>query len=307
MRAVVTTSYPAQADDADGHFVRTEALAHARRGEAVTVLTPQRVSRVLDDAAKVRELPGGDAFGSPGLVARLRADPRRALGAARFFVETRRALEDLRPDSLEVHWPFPTALAIPRSLHGVPTTLVSHGACVRALLALPASLRERTVRNLLRPGVRWRFVSETLRASLVAVLSPELAERLTDASFVEAAAIALPPRSKLAPPWPRPAFVVLGRLVASKGVDDCLTYAAQHEHIRTHDVVLIGDGPLRASLVARGRALGLRLHSLGQLPRARALGILAGSRGLLFGSQAEGLSTVLREADHYGVPVVRVR
>jgi len=307
MRAVVTTSYPAEADDADGHFVRTEVLARERRGEAVIVLTPRRASRRLDDAASVRELDGGDAFGSPGLVARLRADPRRALGAARFFVEAHRALEALRPDALEVHWPFPSALAIPRSLHGVPTTLVSHGACVRALLVLPTPLRERSVRSLLRPEVRWRFVSESLRSSLVAALAPELADRLSRATFVEAAAIALPPRTELGPSWPRPAFVVLGRLVASKDVDACLTYAAQHEHIRAHDVVLLGDGPLRGVLLRHGAALGLKLHAPGQLPRSLALGILAGSRGLLFASHVEGLSTVLREAEHYGVPVLRVR
>jgi glycosyltransferase involved in cell wall biosynthesis len=100
--------------------------------------------------------------------------------------------------------------------------------------------------------------------------------------------------------------VVLGRLVASKRVDAALAYAARTAHIREQDLVLIGDGPERARLVALGARLNLRVHPVGTRPRVEALGLLAGASGLLFASQTEGLSTALREAAHYGVPVVTV-
>jgi hypothetical protein len=185
-------------------------------------------------------------------------------------------------------------------------TLVSHGACVRTLVALPAPLRARAVSRLLRRDARWRFVSASLLVDLAASL-PRGARRLLEArAFVEAAHVELPERSALGAPWPRPAHVVLGRLVPSKRVEAALAYAARTASIRSTDIVLIGDGPERNRLVSMGDALGLRVRAIGSRPRSEALGILAGAAGLLFASRAEGLSTALREAAHYGVPVVRV-
>ncbi len=201
-----------------------------------------------------------------------------------------------------MHWPFPTALVVdhPR------VTLVSHGACVRALLALPAPARAGAVERLLRRGARWRFVSEALRDRLAVSLAAPLRARLEARSFVEAARVVFPARADLGPPWPRPAYVVLGRLVPSKRVDAALTYAARTPTIRDHDIVLVGDGPERPRLTALGDRLGLRVHAIGARPRREALGLLAGAAGLLFASQDEGLSTALREAAHYGVPVIAV-
>lgn len=297
---VVTTSYPRHGGDADGHFVRAEALAFAEEHD-VRVIAPGP-ARDLRDGVTLHALAGGEAFGAPGLAARLREDPRRAIDAARFFTAVPAAIRRTRPDEVHVHWPFPTALVVdhPR------VTLVSHGACVRALLALPAPVRAQVVARLLRRGARWRFVSEPLREQLVASLPANARAPLEACAFVEAARVAFPSRAELGPPWPRPAFVILGRLVASKRVDAALAYAARTEHIRDQDIVLIGDGPERHRLVALGERLGLRVHAIGSRPRAEALGLLAGAAGLLFASKAEGLSTALREAAHYGVPAITV-
>ena len=305
--AVVTTSYPLHEDDADGHFVRTAARAHRSAGLSVTVLAPERGGRTLNDDVTLVELPGGRAFSNPGLRENLRQNPARSLDAMRFCVALERTLAGLACDALEVHWPFPIAFAIPRRLRGVPTTFVSHGACVRALLACPRPLRNLLIASMVRPSVRWGFVSDDLRSSLLSSLSPRNATSVQDASFIEAAPMDLPRPQDLGPAWSRPAYVIVGRLIASKRVDRALAYAAQLAHIRDNDVVLIGDGPMRDELLEKARALGLRIHATGQLPRRETLGILAGSSGLLFASQTEGLSTVVREAQHYGVPVIDAR
>ena len=301
---VVTTSYPRGAGDADGHFVATEARTLALAHE-VTVVAPHASSRALAGPPVVA-LAGGDAFGAPGVVARLREDPRRVLGAARFFGSLAARVRALEPDRLVVHWPFPTALALGALPGRVPTTLVSHGACVRALVAVPKALRAACVERLLAGETRWRFVSAELRDTLAAALPRALQAHLLARSFVEPAALDLPPRSVLGAPWPRPAHVIVGRLVASKRVADAITYVSRTPHIQRMDLVVIGDGPERPRLEAQARALGVRAHFTGMLPREEALGILAHSAGLLFASRSEGLSSVCREAEHYGVPVVTV-
>jgi glycosyltransferase involved in cell wall biosynthesis len=297
---VVTTSYPRHRGDADGHFVHAEALALGRAHE-VHVVAPGP-ARDLDDGVAIHALPGGDAFGAPGLGARLREGPSRAWDAGRFFAAVSAAVRRTGADDVHVHWPFPTALAIdhPR------VTLVSHGACVRALLALPAPLRARVAERLLRRDARWRFVSEPLRDELLASLPAKTGVLLRARAFVEAAHVTFPSRDELGPPWPRPAFVILGRLVGTKRAGAAIAYAARTESIRHHEIVLIGDGPERAHLVDLGERLGLRVHAVGTRPRNEALGLLAGASGMLFASKTEGLSTALREAAHYGVPVVTV-
>lgn len=301
---VITTSYPRVGADADGHFVASEARELARAYD-VTVVTPG-APRGPDPRLTVVELPCGDAFGSPGLAARLREDPRRTLGALRFFGALAPRVRALDPDALVVHWPFPTALVLGRLLAERPATLVSHGACVRALLALPASTRAASVERLLRGETRWRFVSAHLLDGLLRSLPASARARLTRRAFVEPASIELPPRQELGPPWPRPAHVIIGRLVASKRTAAAIAYASRTPNIRCTDLVILGDGPQRTELEAQARALGLAAHFMGTLPRREALGVLAHSAGLLFASQTEGLSTVCREAEHYGVPVLTV-
>lgn len=301
---VVTTSYPRFAGDPDGHFVATEARALALDHE-VTVVAPF-ASRTPFAGPAVSSVSAGDAFGSPGLAARLREDPRRALGAARFFATLAAHVRTLKPDRLVVHWPFPTALALGNLLALRPTVLVSHGACVRALVTVPEPLRSACVARLLRGSTRWRFVSEALRDELSQALPATHRAQLVARSFVEEASLDLPPLAVLGPRWPRPAHVILGRLVPSKRCAEALAYASRTEHIRRMDLVVIGDGPERSSLEQQARALGLAAHFTGPLPREEALGILANSAGLLFASRSEGLSSVCREAAHYGVPVVAV-
>ena len=301
-RVLVTTSYPAHADDFAGHFVRSEALELSRTGDVV-VVAPRAKARHLGDDVRVVEVGGLGAFGPPGLGANLLRNPWQLASAARFFFALPKALLDARPDALEVHWPFPTALFVPRSLHAIPTTYVSHGACVRALVRAPRRVRAFCIDRLLRPPVRWRFVSVALRDFLLEHLDRELAARVLRQSFIQEPRIELPPRETIGRPWPRPALVLVGRLVPSKCMHLALCYAAQHEPLRELDIVMIGDGPMRQGLETQASALGLRLHATGTLSRGQTLGILAGAKGLLFASKAEGCSSVLREAAHYGVPV----
>ena len=99
---LLATSFPQSADDAAGHFVRTDAFERAQHG-AVHVLTPAagRMPGIVEErdplgsSAKivVERLPDRDLFGWPGAIARVRERPIRLLGAATFLRAATAALQ----------------------------------------------------------------------------------------------------------------------------------------------------------------------------------------------------------------------
>jgi glycosyltransferase involved in cell wall biosynthesis len=299
--AVITTSYPAHAGDAAGHFVESEVRELLASGHDVTVITP----RVGDgakyrDAALVRRIEAGTLFGWPGARARLAAAPWRALGGARFVLGARRELEALeRVDRVIAHWIVPSAFPI-ALCRNAPLEIVAHGSDVRLLLELPARVRRRLLGVLLAHGAEFRFVSEALRVALVAAGHPELLARsrvepcsvdVSDAPDRRSArrALGLVENARV--------VVVVGRLVAEKRIDSALRAAAL---LPRADVVVVGDGPERTRLE---RAFP-DARFVGKTPRPIALSWLVASDLLIATSLREGAPTVVREARALGVPVV---
>lgn len=290
--AVVTTSYPSSEQDWVGHFVRQEALELAAEGHAVTVITPRTAIsdggvRTLDFAASGVLSP----FGPPGAAARIRAFPPRALVAAAWAAHVRGALRRERFDRVIAHWAIPSAWPAV----GARCEIVSHGSDVRLLAAMPAPLRARFVATLASLARPWRFVSDALRDTLLASLEPGLASRVRAVATVKAPSIALPDVSRRAQRLRAQlgAFdVSVGRLVTSKRVDRAIDRAASTGEL----LVVVGDGPERASLERRAARSAAPVRFVGDLPRDEALAYLAAARALVFASEAEGCSTVVREA-----------
>jgi glycosyltransferase involved in cell wall biosynthesis len=278
--AVVTTSYPSHERDWAGHFVRQEVLELVRSGGRVTVLTA-RLAFSKDDGVETRQL------------ARMGRFPRAfALGS--FLARACSALRRERFDRVIVHWALPVALAVD------DVELVSHGSDARILATLPG--RDAIAVALVARARSWRFVSDGLRDELLRSLSPYAARRLLARSFVRAASIDVPDvgaraaiiRAELG------AFdVSVGRLVPSKRVDKAIERAA-----RTRDLlVVVGDGPERARLERRAAERAARVRFVGDLPRDEALAYISAARSLLFASEREGCSTVVREARALATPV----
>ena len=95
-------------------------------------------------------------------------------------------------------------------------------------------------------------------------------------------------------------FVVsVGRLIRTKRVDAAIRLAAQERR----RLVIVGDGPERLALEKLARDVGADVTFTGLVPRQRALAWIAASTELWFASEAEGSSTVLREARALGRPV----
>ena len=293
--AVVTTSYPSHARDWAGHFVRQEALELARSGCAVTVLTTR--DAVSDDGVRAIGLAEGlfSAFGAPGAVPRIAAFPPRVLSVALWAARVRGALRRERFDRVVAHWAVPSAWPALPALGGAELEVVSHGGDVRALVALPAAARRAIVARVASRASSWRFVSAELEEALLASLDDELASRVRAIAFVRAPSLDVPDVSRRARDL-RAALgafdVSLGRLVASKRVERAIDRAAARGEL----LVVVGDGPERSALERRASRASAPVRFVGDLPRDEALAYLAAARALVFASEAEGCSTVVREA-----------
>ncbi len=103
----------------------------------------------------------------------------------------------------------------------------------------------------------------------------------------------------------RRAVVFIGRLERQKGVVWLIDSADRWlQRLPTHDLLLVGDGPLRTRLerLIRRRGLADRVHFTGW--RTDAAQILAASDVLVLPSLWEGMPNVVLEAMASGLPVV---
>ena len=320
--AFVTTSYPAEPGDPSGHFVQAEARLRARAAE-VTVITARHGQHrsadhwhggqgpehdlAADRAPHVLALDGGEAFGWPGVAARVRERPRRALGLARWIRSARAALLRHGPfDQIVAHWALPCAWPIAAGLPG-RLEIVSHGGDVRALLALPASARDFVVRRVAKDSAEWRFVSRALLDDLVAGLGPTERAAVLRVARVEPCVIEVPDvRAAIAQRRAafahRPLYVCVGRLVGSKRVDCVIDHVAERPHPST--LIVVGDGPERPGLERHAAKRRVDARFVGKTSRPEALAWMGAADALVHASEKEGLSTVIREAHALGVRVV---
>ncbi|HEY5077170.1 MAG TPA: glycosyltransferase family 4 protein [Acidimicrobiia bacterium] len=290
--AIVTTSYPASEDDAAGHFVRSSARELERQGHEVEVVSP----------------PPGGAFGWPGAAARLRERPLRLVEAAWWLATARARIAAARADRVIAHWALPSAWPIGVAARG-RLEVVSHGGDVRLVLGLPALLRRVIVRAIAARASAWTFVSARLRDDLLHALDGETRDRVDRIARVAAPVLDMPDvreavaRRRLDLAGTR-AAVSVGRLVPSKRVDRAIEHVACARDLDA--LVVVGDGPERARLedLARDRRVDVRF--VGAVGRREALAWIGAADVLLHGSVAEGLSTVIREAESLGTRVVRL-
>ncbi|MGO9832951.1 MAG: glycosyltransferase family 4 protein [Polyangiaceae bacterium] len=289
--AIVTTSWPWSEGDPSGHFVRAEARELEREGNVVVVVAP----------------PAGGAFGWPGAAARVRERPARLADAARWVAGARGRLRWVRVDRVVAHWALPCAWPVGSAAPDARLDVVSHGGDVRLIVAMPAIARRWTVRKIAERAASWRFVSEALEGTLVRALDRDTRACVERIAFVEAPRIEMPDvreavarkRRELA--GARVA-VSVGRLVASKRVERAIERVARASEVDT--LVVVGDGPERGRLEQLARTLGVDARFVGAVTRDEALAWIGAADELIHASIAEGMSTVVREAEALGTRVV---
>ncbi len=104
-------------------------------------------------------------------------------------------------------------------------------------------------------------------------------------------------------PFDGPTVVTVCRLVAWKGIDMLIDTL---EELREARLVVVGDGPLRATLEDHARRRGVtdRVVFTGDVPRRAVMRCLASADLFVLNSTYEGLPHVVLEAMRAGVPVV---
>jgi glycosyltransferase involved in cell wall biosynthesis len=175
--------------------------------------------------------------------------------------------------------------------------VVSHGGDVRALLALPPAARAWMVDRIAARAASWRFVSGALLEDLLAALGPDERSALARVVRVEACPIEMPP-IRVPVQWER-YVVTVGRLVAQKRLDRAISLAGRERR----RIVLVGDGPERQRLESLARERDVEARFVGKVGRREALEWMAGAEEVWMASDAEGLSTVVREAAALARPV----
>jgi glycosyltransferase involved in cell wall biosynthesis len=103
--------------------------------------------------------------------------------------------------------------------------------------------------------------------------------------------------------------IAVGRLSAEKGFAGLIDAFARLAPDSGAQLVLVGDGPLKAEIDAQVARLDLgdRVTLLGRLPEAETLSEIARSDVLVLSSFMEGLPIVLMEALALGKPVIASR
>ena len=291
--AFVTTSWPATEGDAAGHFVRAHAREVERGGHEVVVVTPR---------------PGG-AFGWPGVEARICSQPLRALEAARWVIVARRQVARLAANRVVAHWAVPSGWPIGTAAR-VPLHVVSHGGDVRLLAALPRAARHAIARSLATRAMSWSFASADLLHQLLEALDRPTQALVGCVAVVRAPSIEIPNVTDAVSKLRRTlgtarVAVCVARLVRAKRVDRAIEYVAQTDVLDA--LVIVGDGPERARLEQLARDRRVNTRFVGAVTRDEALAWIGSACVLVHASEAEGLSSVVREAHALGTPVVFVK
>ena len=302
---VVTTSYPEHPDDAQGHFVGAEVRRLVATSR-VTVLAPGRWREPVW-GERVVSLDGGQAFGFPGVLTRVRQSPWHVTGVVQFVAS---AISWLRraptPARLIAHFLLPCGVPIATRGLGARSAdieVVVHGSEARLFAQLPAGHRW-VGAELVRAQARLRFVSSELHDLVLGSLPRPQRQVLEPRSRIEPCAfdvsgglsrvqaralLGIAPKASVA--------VIVARLIAGKRVHVALEAC---ERVPGLQPIVVGEGPERARLMRRfGRAT-----FVGQVERPLALAYVAAADMLVSASLHEGAPTVVREARALGTPVV---
>lgn len=319
----VTTSFPRFVGDYAGTFIADRADELAASGEELDIvcagdgvardefLGPDRVLRI--DAP---ELFYGRGVGAPESL-----EQGSALGWARALAFTARLAGVVRAraarrrwDAVECHWLVPSGLAVAAAAPaGLPRTFYAHSGDVALLERIP--LGAAVARQLIAGSmdVDLRFVSEPLRTRFSRLVGRPVGRveplPLPRALFLRRGARDPAARERLRLGG-GPIVLAVGRLVPIKGHRALVLAAARLPPDARPEIVILGDGPERASLLALATSTGVRLRLPGFVPRAEVAEWLSAADAFAHPSttlpngRTEGMPVALMEARRVGLPVI---
>jgi glycosyltransferase involved in cell wall biosynthesis len=319
---MITSSYPADRDDARGIFIHRLARSVARLGADVSVISPATPDTpreyALDGVAvnTVRYwIPGRQrlATGPAGIVPNLRASPRLLAQVPPLFSAlTWRALR-LAPrfDVIHSHWVYPAGLAgaIARSRATVPLVVSSHGTDLR--LTRRSRLLRRLARAVCSRADACVGISHALCDELRALGVPEdrihfLPLGVDPPQSAGADGGAESERCRRFRDFDGLRLVYVGRLVPVKSVE---TLIEAHRELQRRGrrvaTAIVGSGPDERRLRALARDSGCaNVFFAGQQSPIATQRWLSAADVLVLTSVSEGRGVVIMEAMAQGLAVI---
>jgi teichuronic acid biosynthesis glycosyltransferase TuaC len=100
-------------------------------------------------------------------------------------------------------------------------------------------------------------------------------------------------------------FIVVGRLIASKGIDYLLEAVSVFDKVK-YKLIIVGDGPLKEKLSNKAHELGLDTKTVftGAISYSEVPKTMAGADVLILPSLDEGFPRVVLEAMALEIPVI---
>ena len=312
-----STLYPNNARPNHGIFVenRLRHLIDTRRATSTVIAPvpwfPSRSKRFGDWALNARvvsqELRHGIAVHHP----RYPVIPRVGMSLSPYLLY-RASLPTLRHllasgenfDAIDAHYMYPDGVAavwLGQNL-GVPTVVTARGTDINLIprYALPRALIQQAIAG--SSGLI--AVSAALKRELVALGAPD--DKVTVLrNGVDTTAFHPLDRSaaRAALGLTRPTLLSVGHLIERKGHHLIIEAMAQ---LPEFDLLIVGEGPLRDSLLALTGRLGLgeRVKLVGTRPHGELPTVYSAADILILASSREGWANVLLEAMACGTPVV---
>jgi glycosyltransferase involved in cell wall biosynthesis len=224
-----------------------------------------------------------------------------------------RLLAGRHPALIHAHFGVEGVYALPVARRlGIPLVTTFHGfdatLSTAALLSSPAWANYPLFRGrLARQGDLFLCASSFIRDRVLAMGFPEARTRI---HYIGVDCAAIRPRD---PGEETRRVLHVARLVEVKGTRHLIgAFARLARRIADVELVIVGDGPLKAALQSHAEALGLgaRVRFLGALPYPEVLGLMRKAAMLVLPSvraadgRVEGLGMVLLEAAATGVPTI---
>ena len=221
-----------------------------------------------------------------------------------------RVTAEFRPEAIVSYWAHPdgeVALRLAQQL-GIPSVVIIGGSDV---LMLPNDRRRRPkIQRVLRESSGVMTVSEGLRRAVIELgTEPSrvhtIYQGVDEQLFFPGDTTAA--RQRLNLPFDHRLLLWVGRMVDVKGLDTLIAaFDLAHQRQPDLQLVLVGDGPLRASLQEDVQLRGLSEHVafVGAKSPAELPNWYRASDLVVLSSRSEGLPNVLREAVACGRPFV---
>lgn len=310
----MTTSYPRFVGDSAGSFVHGLNRYLRRCGHEVTVACAGDGSGPSSDVLEgvaVHRVPSTLFFhgGAPDALANgLIQKPVSTLWTAgRFSGELLQTVAKklARCDAIVSHWLIPCGVVATLLQGSRPHVAIAHSSDVHLLRRLHAHWIGRWISRQGRLVYCGTHLQIDDAPGVVVPMGIETDE------FVSSDFDRREARQRFG--LKRPTVLFLGRLVPVKGVEILLSAIAQISVRQPIELMIAGDGPARASLIAGAAQLGLACQFIGEVhgPAKRQLlwaaDVLALPSLILADGRTEGSPVVVWEALAAGCPVVASR